>query len=165
MAATDFINSKISKKEDFSYTLSYYRFKDKKIVFTNGCFDLLHRGHVEYLLEAASFGDVLILGLNSDSSVKKLKGENRPVQDEESRALILASLHVVDHVILFDEETPIELIKFIMPDVLVKGGDYTTEEIVGSDVVIKNGGAVEVIKFIDGHSTTALVNKIKKDIP
>ena len=165
MATTDFIKSKISGKEDFSYILSYYRFKNKKVVFTNGCFDLLHRGHVEYLLEAASFGDVLILGLNSDNSVKKLKGKNRPVQDEETRALILASLLVVDHVILFDEDTPIELIKFIMPDVLVKGGDYTTEEIVGSDVVINNGGKVESIKYIDGQSTTGLVNKIKEEMP
>jgi len=160
MALKDFINSKISEKEDFSYVLSYYRFKDKKIVFTNGCFDLLHRGHVEYLMEAASFGDILILGLNSDHSVRKLKGENRPVQDEGSRALIAASLHFVDHVILFDEETPIELIKFIIPDVLVKGGDYATEEIVGNDEVIKNGGKVEVIKYIDGHSTSGLIKKI-----
>lgn len=162
MATIDFVKSKITNKEDLKYILSFYRFKEKKIVFTNGCFDLLHRGHVEYLLQAASFGDVLILGLNSDKSVKMLKGAGRPLQDEKSRALILASFLFIDHVILFDEETPIELIKFVQPDVLVKGGDYTPEEIVGNDVVIQKGGKVEIVKYISGHSTTGLVEKISK---
>ena len=162
MATIDFVKSKITNKKDLKYILSFYRFKEKKIVFTNGCFDLLHRGHVEYLLQAASFGDVLILGLNSDKSVKMLKGAGRPLQDEKSRALILASFLFIDHVILFDEETPIELIKFVQPDVLVKGGDYTPEEIVGNDVVIQKGGKVEIVKYISGHSTTGLVEKISK---
>jgi len=164
MATTDFVNSKIINKEELKYFLAYYRFKDKKIVFTNGCFDLLHRGHIEYLLKAASMGDVLVLGLNSDKSVTRLKGDERPLQDEKSRALILASLLFIDHVVLFDEGTPIELIKSVQPDVLVKGGDYKPEDIVGYDVVKQNGGEVEVIEYITGQSTTGLVEKINKSI-
>lgn len=164
MAITDFVNSKITNKEELKYILAYYRFKDKKIVFTNGCFDLLHRGHIEYLLKAASQGDILVLGLNSDKSVTRLKGDGRPLQDEKSRALILASLLFIDHVVLFDEETPIELIRSVQPDVLVKGGDYKPEDIVGYDVVKQNGGKVEVIEYITGQSTTGLVEKISKSI-
>ncbi len=162
MNTIDFVKSKIISKEDLQYILSYYRFKEKKIVFTNGCFDLLHRGHIEYLLQAAASGDVLIVGLNSDKSVKKLKGADRPLQDEKSRALILASLIFVDHIVLFDEETPVNLIKSVQPDVLAKGGDYKEEEIVGNDVVKEKGGKVQIIEYLSGYSTTGLVDKIKK---
>ena len=162
MSTNEFVKSKINNKEELQYILSYYRFKEKKIVFTNGCFDLLHRGHIEYLMQAAACGDVLIVGLNSDKSVKKLKGADRPLQDEKSRALILASLLFVDHVVLFDEETPVELIKSIQPDVLVKGGDYKEEEIVGNEVVTEKGGKVKIIDYLSGYSTTSLVDKIKK---
>ncbi len=162
MATVDFVKSKITNKEDLQYILSYYRFKEKKIVFTNGCFDLLHRGHIEYLLQAAACGDVLIVGLNSDKSVKKLKGADRPLQDEKSRALILASLLFVDHILLFDEETPVDLIRSVQPDVLVKGGDYKEEEIVGNEVVTEKGGKVKIIDYLSGYSTSGLIDKIKK---
>ena len=162
MDTIDFVKSKIISKEDLQYILSYYRFKEKKIVFTNGCFDLLHRGHIEYLLKAAASGDVLIVGLNSDKSVKKIKGADRPLQDEKSRALILASLIFVDHIVLFDEETPVNLIKSVQPDVLAKGGGYKEGEIVGNDVVKEKGGKVQIIEYLSGYSTTGLVDKIKK---
>lgn len=139
--------------------ISIYKFQGKKIVFTNGCFDILHRGHVEYLAKAASLGDVLIIGLNTDASVRKLKGENRPVQDENSRALILSALRFVGHVILFDEDTPYELIKELLPDILVKGADYKEHEIVGYDIVKKNGGSVETIEFVEGFSTSNILEK------
>lgn len=161
MKETEYIQSKITDEEELKYTLSHYRFKGQEIVFTNGCFDLLHRGHVEYLLEASELGDVMIVGLNSDNSVRKLKGPGRPLQDENSRALILASLSFVDHIILFDEDTPINLIKFVQPDILVKGGDYDPEEIVGSDVVMARGGKVKVIRYIPGFSTTGLIEKLR----
>ena len=121
------IKSKIIGDDSINYWLTYWRFKRKIIVFTNGCFDILHRGHIEYLSKAANNGDILIVGLNTDKSVKKIKGSGRPYQDEKSRALILASLHFVTAVILFNEETPYELIKLIQPDVLVKGSDYKPE--------------------------------------
>jgi D-glycero-beta-D-manno-heptose 1-phosphate adenylyltransferase len=135
-----------------------WRFLNQKIVFTNGCFDLLHRGHIEYLSQAKDKGQILVIGLNTDASVKRLKGESRPVQDETSRALILASLRFVDAVVLFDEDTPLELIKTIQPDVLVKGGDYTEETIVGADFVKANGGKVAVIPLVEGFSTTGILN-------
>ncbi len=142
--------------------LNIYRFQDKKIVFTNGCFDILHRGHVEYLAQAAGLGDILIIGLNSDSSVRRLKGENRPVQDEEGRAMVLAGLGFVSHVVLFDEDTPYELIKEIKPDILVKGSDYKEDDIVGADVVKAKGGKVVTIDFIDGYSTSKIIEKACK---
>ena len=132
-----------------------------KVVFTNGCFDLLHRGHVDYLAKAADCGQRLIIGVNTDASVSKLKGPNRPIQDEQSRLQILASLQCVDAVILFDEETPYELIKLLQPDVLVKGSDYTPENIVGYDVVKARGGEVKTIDFIPGFSTSGIERKIK----
>jgi rfaE bifunctional protein nucleotidyltransferase chain/domain len=132
-----------------------------KVVFTNGCFDLLHRGHVDYLAKAADCGQRLIIGVNTDASVSKLKGPNRPIQDEQSRLQILASLQCVDAVILFDEETPYELIKLLQPDVLVKGSDYTPENIVGYDVVTAKGGEVKTIDFIPGFSTSGIERKIK----
>ena len=155
------IKNKIVVANDLPKLIANYRLKNQRIVFTNGCFDLLHQGHVTYLAQAASLGTKLIVGINSDASVSKLKGEHRPIQDEASRCLIMASLHVVSIVVLFDEETPIELIKLIQPDYLVKGGDWTPDKIVGSDVVIASGGEVVSIPFIDGYSTTQIEAKIK----
>jgi len=133
----------------------------KKIVFTNGCFDLLHPGHVDYLSQARDLGDALILGLNSDNSVKRLeKGANRPINQETARGLVLAALACVDKIVVFDEDTPYELIKAIQPDVLVKGGDYTAENIVGYDIVTAKGGTVTTIKFLEGYSTTSIIKKI-----
>lgn len=138
------------------------RLKSKTIAFTNGVFDILHEGHIAVLSEAASFADVLIVGINSDASVKKLKGDSRPVNNENSRALIIASLIMVDAVVIFNEETPIELIKIIQPDVLIKGGDYTLETMVGSKEVLEAGGRVEIIPIREGFSTTGIIEKICK---
>jgi rfaE bifunctional protein nucleotidyltransferase chain/domain len=139
------------------------RFFNKKIVFTNGCFDILHRGHIEYLYQAADMGDLLIVGLNSDASVRRIKGPDRPVQDEETRALLLASLSCVTHVVLFDEDTPLKLIQLVQPDILVKGGDYADlEKIVGYDIVKQRGGEVVALPFVEGHSTTQLLQKIQQ---
>jgi len=158
-------NSKIfSSKEsiDFSRLLAFWRFKNQQIVFTNGCFDILHRGHFEYLMKAASLGNVLVIGLNSDASVKRLKGESRPINNQESRAIALASLQYVSAVVIFDEDTPFDLVKFVEPNVLAKGGDYSKENIVGSDIVLKNGGRVEVIPFVEGYSTTNIIQQLHK---
>ena len=156
-----FIQSKIVRqKEDLNYTLNQWRFKKKKIVFTNGCFDILHRGHVEYLAKAAELGDKLIIGLNTDSSVRRLKGENRPVNNEEARAILLSSLIFTDKIILFEEDTPLQLINFIQPDVLVKGSDYQPEEIAGYDIVKTKGGEVITIELTKGFSTTSILKKI-----
>lgn len=133
----------------------------KTIAFTNGCFDILHAGHIHSLLQAASFADVLIVGLNSDASTKKLKGDNRPINNEQNRALLLASLVMVDAVVLFDEETPLQLITSILPDVLVKGGDYSVDTIVGAKEVMANGGKVEIIPLVEGLSTTSILKKIE----
>ena len=134
----------------------------KKIVFTNGCFDLLHVGHIRYLSQAKKLGDFLIIGLNSDRSVKKLKGKDRPINSFEDRATLLSALNSVDLVIKFEEQTPENLIKDIVPDVLVKGGDYNIEDIVGYQIVIQNGGQVKTLSFYDGYSSTNYINKIKK---
>jgi rfaE bifunctional protein nucleotidyltransferase chain/domain len=156
------IKSKIFKDFDsFNPTLEAWRGKGETIVFTNGCFDILHRGHLEYLAKSADLGDKLVVGLNSDTSVKNLKGASRPLVDEESRALLLASLNFVDAVIFFSEETPYALIRQILPDILVKGSDYSIEKIVGSDVVLRNGGRVETISLVPGFSTSSLINKIR----
>lgn len=133
---------------------------DKKIVFTNGCFDILHVGHKRYLQEAAALGDILVIGVNSDDSVRRLKGPDRPVNSEQDRAEILSALSFVDYVVIFDEDTPYELIKKIQPDVLVKGGDYKPEEVVGRDIVEARGGRLELIQFVEGKSTTNIINKI-----
>jgi rfaE bifunctional protein nucleotidyltransferase chain/domain len=146
--------------QELTNDIAYWKFKDRKVVFTNGCFDILHRGHVEYLAKAASLADIMVVGLNTDSSVTRLKGSKRPVQDETSRALILASLSFVSKVVLFDEDTPYELIKFVQPDVLVKGSDYKAEDIVGYDIVTAKGGEVVTIDIVDGYSTTAIVRKL-----
>jgi rfaE bifunctional protein nucleotidyltransferase chain/domain len=146
---------------NLSEVIESYRRQGKKIVFTNGCFDLLHIGHVRYLEEAAKLGDVLIVGINTDASVQKLKGPTRPIQNENDRAEILASLKSVDHTVLFTEDTPYNLIKQILPNVLVKGGDWTPDQIVGSDVVLANKGEVKSLLFIDGKSTTKIIEKSK----
>jgi rfaE bifunctional protein nucleotidyltransferase chain/domain len=162
MTKLEFIQSKIYTWETLARAISIWKFKDRKIVFTNGCFDILHKGHITYLAQAANLGDNLIVGLNSDISVKKLnKGADRPIQDQDSRALILASLHYISAVVLFDEETPAELIKLLQPDVLVKGGDWKPEQIAGYDTVKARGGEVVVIDYLPGFSTTAIEQKIK----
>lgn len=134
----------------------------KNIVFSNGCFDILHAGHVDYLEQASEKGDFLIVGLNTDASVRRIKGENRPINNEISRARVLAGLGCVNMVILFDEDTPYDLIKTINPDILVKGKDYDISNIVGADIVLQNGGKVETIDLTQGLSTTSVINKIKK---
>ena len=134
----------------------------KKIVFTNGCFDLLHVGHIRYLSQAKKLGDFLIIGLNSDRSVKKLKGKDRPINSFEDRATLLSALNSVDLVIKFEEQSPENLIKDIVPDVLVKGGDYNIEDIVGYQIVIQNGGQVKTLSFYDSYSSTNYINKINK---
>jgi rfaE bifunctional protein nucleotidyltransferase chain/domain len=156
------IKSKIVTGIDLMRLLSIYRFKNQKIVFTNGCFDLIHLGHVKYLSQAADLGNILIVGLNSDSSVIKIKGHGRPVLDQESRALTLAAFSFVNNIVLFDEETPYKLIKQIMPDILVKGGDYNPEEIVGYDIVKENGGEIKMLDFIEGYSTSDIIERINK---
>lgn len=133
-----------------------------KIVFTNGCFDIIHIGHIKYLKEAKTLGEILIIGLNSDSSVQRLKGVHRPIITEDERAEILDTLKPVDYVVIFEEDTPIELIKIIKPDILVKGGDYTEGNIVGADYVKSYGGKVVVIPYVKGKSTTGLIDKIRK---
>lgn len=140
--------------------LHVWRFQQKKIVFTNGCFDIVHLGHLDYLSKAADLGDILILGLNTDASVQRLKGAGRPVVDEQARAFVMASLRFVDAVVLFDQQTPYELIQLVQPDVLVKGKDYKAEEVVGYDIVTAKGGKVETIDLVPGYSTTALIQKI-----
>lgn len=154
-------NKILNNSTEFNALLDDWRANNYKIVFTNGCFDLLHRGHVDYLTKARDLGDKLFLGLNTDASVSKLKGEHRPIQDEQSRMHIMASLQCVDAVILFDEETPYELIKSVQPDILVKGADYKPENIVGYDIVTAKGGEVITIEFLEGYSTTSIEKKIK----
>jgi rfaE bifunctional protein nucleotidyltransferase chain/domain len=161
MTTLEVTKNKIFDRAVLGNRLAMWRFLNNKIVFTNGCFDILHRGHIEYLSQARDKGAVLIIGLNSDASIKRIKGEGRPVQDEMSRALILASLRIVDAVVLFDEDTPLELIQFVQPDVLVKGGDYTEETIVGADAVKANGGEVVTIPIVEGYSTSKILNAIK----
>ncbi|MFC5412152.1 D-glycero-beta-D-manno-heptose 1-phosphate adenylyltransferase [Larkinella bovis] len=134
----------------------------KRLVFTNGCFDILHLGHVDYLEKARQFGDKLILGLNTDASVSRIKGPLRPVVNEYARARLMASLAFIDAVVLFDEPTPLELIQALKPDVLVKGNDYAIADIVGADLVLQNGGRVETIPLVAGYSTTALIGKIRE---
>ncbi len=140
-----------------------WRMKGDRIVFTNGCFDILHRGHVEYLQEAAALGDRLVVGVNSDASVQRQgKGPDRPISDEQSRAKVLAALRLVDAVIIFDDDTPLALIKAIVPDVLVKGGDWTVDRIVGADVVMAAGGEARSLKLVEGFSTTSMVERIRR---
>lgn len=150
---------RVLNSDSLADALVRYRTENKKIVFTNGCFDLLHIGHITYLEEAKKLGDVLVVGINTDESVKKLKGPTRPIQSETDRCEILAALKAVDHTILFSEETPLNLIKHIKPDILVKGGDWKIEQIVGSDFVLSYGGSVKSLNFVDGKSTTSIIEK------
>ena len=133
--------------------------KDKTIVFTNGCFDILHRGHVAYLNEAKALGDILIIGLNSDASVKRLKGESRPINQEQDRKFVLENLKACNFVEIFSEDTPYNLIDTIKPNILVKGGDWSPDQIVGSDIVLNNGGKVLSLNFVDGYSTTKIIKR------
>lgn len=142
--------------------LNQWHTENKKIVFTNGCFDLIHRGHIDYLSKSADLGEVLIIGLNSDKSVSSIKGEDRPIIDELSRALLLASFEFVTAVVIFDEDTPYELISLIKPDILVKGADYKAEDIVGYDIVTEKGGKVVTLNYLPGFSTSSIVQKIKQ---
>lgn len=155
------IQNKIFDSVGLTEQLKNWKLQGKKIVFTNGCFDLLHLGHIDYLSKAADLGNVLVLGLNTDASVSNLKGLHRPIQDEKSRLMVMASLSFVDAVILFDEPTPLELINLVQPDVLVKGSDYVIEQIVGYEVVKANGGEIKTIDYLPGYSTTAIEKKIK----
>ncbi len=151
------IQEKILEKETLKKVVKNLKTKNKKIVFTNGCFDILHLGHIKYLEKAKSFGDVLIVGVNSDSSVKSLKGKSRPINPEFDRAYLLSALEMIDYVVIFEEETPYELIKIVSPDVLVKGGDYKGKKVVGSNIAKE----VKLVDFIDGKSTTSIIQKIK----
>ncbi len=163
MNKLDIIKNKIfSNKEDAYKLLQTWRFRENKIVFTNGCFDIVHRGHLDYLASAASMGNKLIIGLNTDASVQKLKGPDRPIIDEYSRAFLLASLGFVDMVIYFGEQTPYELIDFVKPDILVKGSDYQAEDIVGYDIVKAKGGEIKTLDFLEGFSSTGIIKKIIK---
>ncbi len=157
------IQNKIVNKEDLLRLRNIWDFQDKKVVFTNGCFDFLHIGHIEYLSKASDLGKILVIGLNTDDSVSRLKGPSRPVNKEEHRAIALASLSFVSYVVLFDEDTPEQLIEDLKPDVLAKGADYTIELIVGAKFILENGGEVERIPLTEGFSTTALIEKLKKE--
>lgn len=157
----ELVQDKIMSQEALAHLCEGWRVKGQKIVFTNGCFDILHQGHVELLLEAAELGNKLVLGINTDNSVKKLKGEDRPVNNELSRALLLAAQLYVDAVVLFAEDTPLELIQAIRPDVIVKGGDYTPETVVGNDFVKSYGGEVVIVNLVPGFSTTGLIDRLK----
>lgn len=161
MSSLKKINTKFFSLEDLIVQADKWKKNREKIVFTNGCFDIMHRGHVEMLSHASMLGNKLIVGLNSDSSIRNLKGESRPILDEESRGILLAALAFIDAVILFSEETPLNIISSLKPDILVKGGDYQTNEIIGHKVVQENGGEVVIIPFINGFSTSSIIDKIK----
>jgi len=155
--------SKISKLSSLKTQVKEWKSEGKKVVFTNGVFDLVHIGHLTYLSKAAELGDKLIIGLNSDSSVKRIKGESRPINDQNSRAALLASFFFVDAVVLFEDDTPMNLISTLLPDVLIKGADYSIENIVGAKEVIANGGEVKTITFVDGYSSTSIIQKIQQN--
>lgn len=161
MKSIQSIPNKIFTAETLQQQLKRWRLLNKKIVFTNGVFDILHQGHIASLSDAASQGNILIVGVNADASVKRLKGDSRPVNDEQSRALVLAALVMTDAVIIFEEDTPYNLITSIMPDVLVKGGDYTIDTIVGAKEVMANGGQVIIAPILEGFSTTSIIEKMK----
>ena len=156
------IHTKILNRDILENLLAIWRFKSQKIVFTNGCFDLLHLGHIDYLSKAKDLGDVLIIGINTDDSVRRLKGDTRPITNEKSRATIIASLQFVTAVVLFDEDTPYNLIQQVQPDVLVKGSDYKPEDIVGYDIVKAKGGEIVTIDFLEGYATSAIEKRIRE---
>ena len=161
MSQVKHLQTKILSFSALEGQLEKWRNANQKIVFTNGCFDLLHFGHVDYLAKARGLGDRLVVGLNTDGSIKRIKGATRPINNEESRAALLAGMAYVDAVVLFDEETPINLISMVMPDILVKGGDYSIKEIVGHEIVLNNKGEVRTIDFVEGYSSSVLIEKIK----
>ncbi len=161
MNKIDFISGKITKPEKLQSLLALWRFQEKKIVFTNGCFDLLHLGHVDYLAKASDLGDVLMIGLNTDASVRRIKGAGRPVNDQHARAMLLASLQFVHTIVLFDEDTPHELIKEVQPHILVKGKDYRVEDVAGYDIVTAGGGKVETIELVEGYSSSKIIERIR----
>ncbi len=163
MKLTEAPEAKILWRDDLIKKVNQWKAGNKKIAFTNGCFDILHPGHIYSLQQAAKEADYLVVGINADDSVKKLKGENRPVNNQLSRSLIIASLSMVDVVCIFEEETPLELIKSILPDVLVKGGDYTEDQIAGAKEVIAAGGKVVINPILAGYSTTAIIQKLNED--
>lgn len=148
-------------RKDIGEIIKTLKAKGKKVVATNGCFDILHVGHVRYLQKSKSFGDVLVVGLNSDISVKILKGETRPINPQEDRAEVLCALACVDYVVMFDEKSPVDLLDLIKPDIYTKGGDYTLETLPEADVILKNNGKVEFIDFVEGKSTTKIIDKMK----
>ncbi len=155
------LKEKVVSQDQALKNLKAWREKNKKIVFTNGCFDIIHPGHIDYLSQARDLGDILVLGLNTDQSVRRLnKGSNRPINDERTRAYVLAGLACVDLIVFFDEETPYNLIKLLQPNVLVKGNDYEVEKIIGFDILKENGGEVITIPFLEGYSTSRLIKKI-----
>lgn len=160
MAKIDNVNSKIYSFESLKVFLESCRLQGKKIVFTNGCFDILHLGHADYLSKAADLGDALVVGVNTDASVSRIKGSDRPINDETSRQFLIASLQFVDAVVLFDESTPYDLINLVQPDVLVKGKDYLAEDVIGYDIVTAKGGKVETIDLVEGYSTSTIIQKI-----
>lgn len=162
MRKVDLVPRKIYTLPDLLKDVKEWRINNKTISFTNGCFDILHEGHIASLSQAASEGDYLIVGLNSNASVKRLKGPTRPVNNEHSRALLLASLLIVDAVVIFEEDTPLELVKAILPDVMVKGGDYTVDQIEGAKEVIANGGRVVINPIVEGFSTTSIIEQLKR---
>jgi rfaE bifunctional protein nucleotidyltransferase chain/domain len=153
--------AKITDLPTLQQTVAGWKQQGQKIVFTNGVFDLVHIGHLTYMAKAAELGHKLIIGLNSDASVKRLKGESRPINKQDSRALLLASLFFVDAVVVFEEDTPLNLISTLLPDILVKGGDYAIENMVGAKEVMANGGEVKTLDFVDGYSSTSIINQIK----
>ncbi|MDD3294001.1 MAG: D-glycero-beta-D-manno-heptose 1-phosphate adenylyltransferase, partial [Geobacteraceae bacterium] len=153
-------DAKIKNLDALADLVAREKLKGRRVAFTNGCFDLLHVGHVKYLQKARSYGDLLVLGLNSDASVRRLKGEKRPLIGQSERAHILAALDCIDYVVIFEEDTPIKLLETIRPHVLVKGGDYTPDRVVGKDLVESYGGRVELVDFVDGRSTTNIIEKI-----
>ena len=161
--ALEILNSKILDKERLLVKLTDWKEEDKKIVFTNGCFDLIHLGHIEVIARSADLGDILIIGVNTDNSIKRLKGKNRPIVQEISRAKQLAALEFVDAVVFFDQDTPIDLIKMINPNVITKGGDYNTDQVIGNDIVTQNNGEVVIIPLTQGYSTTSILEKIKDE--
>lgn len=154
------MSNRIKSREEIKKLRQQFKEENKKVVFTNGVFDILHSGHVDYLAKSKSLGDILIVGLNSDKSVKKIKGDKRPIINESERAFVLSNLRAVDYVTLFDEETPKELIEILVPDILVKGADWQMEKIVGKDIVEKNGGEVKTIKFVSDQSTSKIIKSI-----
>ncbi len=154
--------NKIKSLVEATEQVAHWKAAGQKVVFTNGCFDIMHLGHVDYLEKARNLGDRLVLGLNTDDSVSRFKGPTRPIQDQHSRARILAALQFIDLVVFFNEDTPLNLISELIPDVLVKGSDYLAENIVGADVVKSKGGVVKTIDFVPGYSTSRIVEKIKK---